>query len=294
MEPIRSLKKKLAGIIELIKFEHSIFALPFAMIALFMVYDGTPDPVKTFWIIVCMVSARSASMAFNRLADYSLDLKNPRTMQRPLQAGKVSIIEAWLFTISMTVLFVLAARMLNNLAFVLSFTVIPFLLGYSFTKRFTFLSHFLLGLMLGLSPVGVWVAVKENIPVVSIILCLAVTFWVAGFDIIYALQDIDFDKQESLASIPARFGVPKALFIAFALHTVTIIFFILTGLMQHMGILYYTGICLIGVFLFYEHVMVWKYGLSRINMAFFTINGVVSIAFFVFSVGDIYLRRFLR
>ncbi len=294
MEPVRSLKKKLAGIIELIKFEHSIFALPFAMMALFMVYDGTPDPVRTFWIIVCMVSARSASMAFNRLADYSLDLKNPRTMQRPLQAGKVSITEAWVFTISMTILFVLSARMLNNLAFILSFTVIPFLLGYSFTKRFTFLSHFLLGLMLGLSPVGVWVAVKENIPAVSIILCLAVTFWVAGFDIIYALQDIDFDKEESLASIPARFGVPKALFIAFVLHAGTIIFFILTGLMQNMGILYYTGICLIGFFLFYEHVMVWKYGLSRINMAFFTINGIVSMAFFVFSVGDIYLRRFLR
>jgi len=194
----RAVGRKVSGIIELIKFEHSIFALPFAMMALFMVYQGVPNPVKTLWIIICMVAARSASMSFNRIVDYEYDLKNPRTSMRPLQSGRVNMKEAWVFTVLMSVLLIVSAAMLNRLAFCLSFVALPVLFAYSFTKRFTFLSHLVLGFTLGSSTIAVWIAVAERISLVSAFLCGGVTFWVAGFDIIYALQDRDFDTGEDL------------------------------------------------------------------------------------------------
>ena len=290
MESIGIVGRKFAGIVELIKFEHSIFALPFAMMSLFMVYGGLPDLVKTWWIVACMVAARSASMSFNRIVDYAYDLRNPRTSGRPLQSGKVSVREAWVFTILMSILFVFCARMLNSLAFALSFAVIPVLFGYSFTKRFFSFSHLILGFSLGLSPMGVWVAVKGEVSLVSLLLCLGVTFWVAGFDVFYALQDVDFDEQEGLKSIPVRFGLKKALDFAVLFHAITVIAFILAGIAGNMGILYYAGLALISGFLFYEHHTVRKYGLARIDTAFFTVNGLVSILFFIFSVADIFLR----
>jgi 4-hydroxybenzoate polyprenyltransferase len=291
MESVRTVGGRLTGIIELIKFEHSIFALPFAMMALFMVYGGTPELTKTCWIIACMVSARSASMSFNRIVDYAYDLKNPRTSRRPLQAGKVSVREAWVFTILMSVAFVLCASMLNRLTFVLSFTVLPVLFGYSYTKRFFTFSHLVLGLSLGLSPVGVWVAVAGRISLVSVLLCMAVTFWVAGFDVIYALQDLEFDRRERLRSIPVSYGAKTALHIAALFHIITVFFFVFSGIAGHMGLLYYLGLAIISGFLFYEHQSVRKYGLTKINTAFFTMNGMVSILFFVFSVTDIFVGR---
>jgi len=291
MESARTIGGKLTGIIELIKFEHSIFALPFAMMALFMVYGGLPELTKTCWIIVAMVSARSASMAFNRIVDYSYDLKNPRTSGRPLQSGRVSGKEAWVFTVAMSAIFFLAAWMLNALAFGLAFTVIPVLFGYSFLKRFTAFSHLILGLSLGISPMGVWVAVEERVSLVSILLCLGVTFWVAGFDIFYAMQDVEFDKEEGLKSIPARFGIKTALNIAMVLHVVTVTMFVAAGAAGGMGLIYNAGLAVIAVFLAYEHRTVRAHGLEKINMAFFTVNGLVSILFFVFSVMDIYVRR---
>ncbi len=291
MESVRAVGGRITGIIELIKFEHSIFALPFAMMALFMVYGGAPEVTKTCWIIACMVSARSASMAFNRIVDYTYDLKNPRTSGRPLQSGKVSVREAWVFTIFMSILFLFCAWMLNRVAFLLSFTVLPVLFGYSFLKRFTWLSHFILGLSLGLSPMGVWVAVSEEVPLVSVLLCLGVTFWVAGFDIIYALQDVEFDRREGLASIPVRFGVKRSLTITAMLHVLTMSIFVFAGVAGKMGALYYGGLALISAFLFYEHLTVRRYGLARINTAFFTVNGMVSILFFVFSITDIFINR---
>jgi 4-hydroxybenzoate polyprenyltransferase len=291
MESARALGGKLSGIVELIKFEHSIFALPFAMMSLFMVYGGLPDLKKTLWIILCMVCARSASMSFNRIVDFSYDLKNPRTSSRPLQSGRVTMREAWFFTILMSILFVLSAAMLNRVAFILSFAVLPLLLGYSYTKRFTFLSHLILGFTLGCSPIAVWIAVRESISSVSVLLCIGVTFWVAGFDVFYAMQDTDFDRRERLMSIPARFGTGTALATALIFHIITLIFFVLAGMAGKMGFVYYLGLVLIFFFLFYEHLTVRKYGLSRINMAFFTMNGVVSIAFFLFSVADIFITR---
>ncbi|MBA4419213.1 MAG: 4-hydroxybenzoate octaprenyltransferase [Syntrophus sp. (in: bacteria)] len=291
MESIRTLGRKLAGVLELIKFEHSIFALPFAVMSLFMVYGGTPDFTKTWWIIVCMVSARSASMSFNRIVDFAYDLKNPRTRERPLQTGKVSTREAWIFTVLMSLLFVASAWMLNRMAFILSFTTFPLLFGYSFTKRFFPFSHLILGLSLGLSPLGVWVAVTETLPLVSLLLCGGVTFWVAGFDVIYALQDVEFDIQEGLVSIPVRFGIKKALDFALLFHIIAVIFFASAGIAGHMGMVFYGGLILVTAFLCYEHLLVRKHGLSRINMAFFTINGVVSILFALFSVADIFIRK---
>jgi len=291
MESVRTIGGKLTGIIELIKFEHSIFALPFAMMALFMVYGGLPELIKTCWIVVAMVSARSASMAFNRIVDYAYDLKNPRTSGRPLQSGKVSGKEAWAFTVAMSAIFFFAAWMLNSLAFGLAFTVIPVLFGYSFLKRFTAFSHLILGLSLGISPMGVSVAVEERVSLVSVLLCLGVTFWVAGFDIFYAMQDLEFDKEEGLKSIPARFGIKTSLNIAAVFHVVTTGMFVAAGTAGGMGAVYYTGLAVIAAFLAYEHRTVRVHGLEKINMAFFTVNGLVSILFFVFSVVDIYVRR---
>jgi 4-hydroxybenzoate polyprenyltransferase len=290
MESVRTVGGKFTGIIELIKFEHSIFALPFAMMALFMVYGGLPELTKTCWIVVAMVSARSASMAFNRIVDYAYDLKNPRTSGRPLQSGKVSGREAWVFTVVMSAIFIMSAWMLNRLAFGLAFVVIPVLFGYSFLKRFTSFSHLILGLSLGLSPMGVWVAVAEKVSLVSVLLCLGVTFWVAGFDIFYALQDVEFDKKEGLKSIPAKFGVKKSLDIAVVFHAVTVAMFVAAGAEGGMGAIYYGGLAVIAAFLAYEHKTVRVHGLEKINMAFFTVNGMVSILFFVFSVVDIYVR----
>ncbi|MDR2019066.1 MAG: putative 4-hydroxybenzoate polyprenyltransferase [Syntrophobacterales bacterium] len=291
MESVRAVGGKITGIIELIKFEHSIFALPFAMMTLFMVYGGTPELTKTCWIVVAMVSARSASMCFNRIVDYTYDLKNPRTSERPLQSGKVSGIEAWIFTVVMSVIFLASAWMLNGLAFGLAFAVLPVLLGYSFLKRFTVFSHLILGVSLGLSPMGVWVAVTETVSLVSVLLCLGVTFWVAGFDVFYALQDVEFDKKEGLSSIPARFGVEKSLSIAVVFHILTMGMFVAAGALGGMGAVYYLGLAVIAAFLAYEHRTVRARGLEKINMAFFTVNGIVSILFFMFSALDIYVRK---
>lgn len=292
MESVRTVKGKFLGIIELIKFEHSIFALPFAMIALFMVYDGRlPDPVKTFWIILAMISARSAAMAFNRIADYGYDSRNPRTSTRPLQAKKVSLREAWIFTVVATFIFVLSAAMLNWTAFWLSFTVLPVLFGYSYTKRFSALSHLILGLNLGVSTMGAWVSVTAYVAPTSILLCAGITFWVAGFDIFYALQDIEFDKKEGLTSIPVRLGPDRARTVALIFHIIALAFFISAGVFWQLGGIFYGGLTIIAIILFSEHWLVAKRGLAHINMAFFTLNGVVSILFFCFTMADILISK---
>ncbi|MBA4390306.1 MAG: 4-hydroxybenzoate octaprenyltransferase [Syntrophus sp. (in: bacteria)] len=292
MESVRTVKGKFLGIIELIKFEHSIFALPFAMIALFMVYDGRlPDPVKTFWIILAMISARSAAMAFNRIADYGYDSRNPRTSTRPLQARKVSLKEAWVFTVMATFIFVFSAAMLNRTAFWLSFTVLPVLFGYSYTKRFSALSHLILGLNLGVSAMGAWVGVTAYVAPTSILLCAGITFWVAGFDIFYALQDIEFDKKEGLISIPVRLGPDRARTVALIFHIIALAFFISAGVSWQLGSIFYGGLTVIAIILFSEHWLVAKRGLTHINMAFFTLNGVVSILFFCFTMADILIRK---
>ncbi len=293
MEPARTVRSKISHFTELIKFEHSVFALPYVMMSLFLVFDGRIDMKTTFWVIVCMIGARSAAMSFNRIADYHHDKKNLRTSGRPLQTGKIKLAEAWVFTVVMALVFVLSSRMLNTLSFVLSFVALFVLFAYSFTKRLTWLSHWVLGICLGLGPVGVWVAVRSEITLLSVILGTGVAFWVAGFDIIYSTQDMEFDKRENLRSVPSRFGIGTALIISRLCHAVTVGMFLATGIVADMGLFYYTGLFCVSACLFYEHLILKRYGLSRVNEAFFVVNGAVSVLFFLFSVIDIlFFRRF--
>ena len=230
-------------------------------------------------------------MAFNRIADYTYDRKNPRTAGRPLQVGKISLAEAWVFTAVMIVVFVVSAAMLNRLAFILSFPVLAILFGCSYTKRVTFLSHWVLGASLGLSPLAVWVAVRSEISLVSLLLGGGVTFWVAGFDIIYATQDFQFDRRERLSSLPAKIGVTGALVVSGLCHVMTVLMFLWAGIAAGMGLCYYAGLSLITACLFYEHAIVRKHGLTRVNEAFFVVNGVVSVLFCLFTAADILIRR---
>jgi 4-hydroxybenzoate polyprenyltransferase len=285
------MKGKIAAVAELIKFEHSIFALPFAMMALFLVYRGLPEAGTTVRIIIAMVSGRSASMAFNRIADFYYDSRNPRTAGRPLQKKKLSLLEAWIFTVLMSALFIFCAWTFNPLAFGLSFPALALLLGYSFTKRFTWLSHLVLGFCLGSAPPAVWIAVKGYVSPASLLFCAGVTFWVGGFDVLYSLQDYDFDRRQGLKSIPACFGIAPSLAIAAAFHGVAVLTFVLAGVEAGLGPLYQAGAFVTAIFLAYEHLVVRRYGLSRIDLAFFTVNGFVSIVFFLFAVADIFVFR---
>lgn len=291
MEPVRTIGSRILHFTELIKFEHSVFALPYVMMSLFLVFDGNIDMRTTLWVIACMIGARSAAMSFNRIADYHYDRKNPRTSGRPLQTGKVKLAEAWVFTVIMASVFVFSSWMLNTLSFILSFVALFVLFGYSFTKRLTWLSHWILGICLGLGPVGVWVAVRSHIAPVSILLGAGVAFWVAGFDIIYATQDLDFDRAENLRSIPSRFGTGNALIISRLCHIITVGMFLATGIVSVMGPYYYTGLFCVAACLFYEHLILKKHGLSRVNEAFFVANGAVSVLFFLFSMIDILFFR---
>ncbi len=285
------MRGKIAAIGELIKFEHSIFALPFAIMALFLAYRGVPQAGVAVRIIIAMVSARSASMAFNRIADYYYDARNPRTAGRPLQKKRLSLKEAWFFTVLMSTLFFAVAWTFNALAFGLSFPALMLLLGYSFSKRFTWLSHLILGFCLGSAPPAVWIAVKGYVSPASLLLCAGVTFWVGGFDVLYSLQDYDFDRREGLKSIPACFGIKPAIVLARLFHGLAVIAFMLAGMEAGLGPLYQAGAAVTALFLGYEHVIVSRYGLERIDLAFFAVNGFVSIIFCLCAVADIFLFR---
>lgn len=291
MGPVRTIGSKILHFKELVKFEHSVFALPYVLMSLFLVFDGSIDMRTTLWVIACMISARSAAMSFNRIADYHYDRKNLRTSGRPLQTGKVKLAEAWVFTITMAGIFVFSSWMLNMPSFFLSFVALTVLFGYSFMKRLTWLSHWILGICLGLGPVGVWVAVRADIEPAGILLGAGVALWVTGFDIIYATQDRDFDRKEGLRSIPSRFGIGNALIISRLCHAASAGMFLAAGIVSHMGFYYHTGLFCIALCLFYEHMILIKHGLSRINEAFFTVNGAVSVLFFIFSVIDILFYR---
>jgi len=287
-KPARPLQKVLV-ILEMIKFEHTIFALPFALTSALIAACGLPGWRTLGWILVAMVGARSAAMAFNRIADFRLDAANPRTAGRALPAGIVSVSAAWLLTIASAGLLILAAYMLNPLAFALSPVALVIVLGYSYSKGFTSLSHLWLGLSLGIAPVGAWIAVKGEIGLPSIVLSVAVMLWTAGFDIIYSLQDVDFDRKMGLFSLPARIGASKALAVSRFFHAGMILALICLGIITGRGIIYYLGVALVALFLIYEQSLVSANDISRVNTAFFTINGCVSIAFALFVALDVYL-----
>jgi len=277
--------------LEMIKFEHSVFALPFALTGAVLAVRGWPAWRQMLWIIVAMVAARSAAMTFNRIADFRIDAVNPRTRLRALPAGHLSLGFAAGFTAVACGLLMLAAWELNPLAFKLSPLVIALLLGYSYTKRFTFLSHLVLGACLGLSPVAAWIALRADLQSSVLVLGVAVMFWVAGFDLIYACQDVEFDRREGLFSVPARFGIKAALWLSGILHLAMLGLLVTVARMEGLGWLAFAGLTVVAALLAYEHRLVRPSDLSRINAAFFNINGYVSVLFFLTWAGDILIHR---
>ena len=282
---------KIAVILKMIKFEHTVFALPFALTSAMLAANGMPELRVLGWILVAMVGARSAAMAFNRIADLHYDRLNPRTANRALPKGILSTAQVGLFTVVSALVFMFAAWNLNKLALILSPVALVVILGYSFTKRFTNLSHLVLGLSLGIAPVGAWIAVKGRIELAPIILSAAVMFWTAGFDIIYALQDLDFDRKMGLFSIPKALGPRKGLLVSRVFHALTAALLGVFGLMMGLGIVYYVGLALVSIALACEQSLVKPNDFSKANVAFFNANGFVSIGFFVFSLADLLVRK---
>jgi len=282
-----SILKKTSVLLEMIKFEHTIFALPFALASAVVAVRGIPALDKLIWIVLCMVGARSAAMGFNRIADRKIDAKNPRTKDRAIPAHLVSLGEAWTLVILSSLLFVVAAAMANLLVLVLAPLALVLILGYSYSKRFTAASHFILGACLALAPIGAWVALRGNIALAPVILGMAVMLWTGGFDILYSLQDVGFDKKEKLFSIPSRLGERTALWISRLSHLLAAGLFVLFGVLCGMGNLYYIGVGLSALSLVYEHLLVHPGRYAKINSAFFTMNGIVSIVFFIFTLADI-------
>jgi 4-hydroxybenzoate polyprenyltransferase len=280
----------------MIKFEHSVFALPFALtgglLALRESGFTLANPLGKFlWIVVAMVGARSAAMAFNRLVDSSIDARNPRTRMRHLPAGLLGRGFAWAFVAASSAVFLLAAGQLNRLCLQLAPLALAIVFLYSFTKRFTSLSHLVLGLSLGIAPAAAWIAVRGSLDPRILWLTAAVTFWTAGFDVIYACQDYDFDCSESLFSIPRALGIPAALQIARGLHLMMVGSLLALVYTLHLGMLALGGVAAVVALLVYEHSLVKPADLSRVNAAFFTMNGYVSVLFFVFWAADIFLPR---
>ena len=285
----KGLLSKVRVTLEMIKFEHSIFALPFALSGALLAVRGWPSGRQLFWLIVAMVGARSAAMTFNRIADLKFDKLNPRTKMRALPTGQLSLRFAAGFTVFACALLALAAYQLNPLAFKLSPAAVAILLGYSYTKRFTWLSHFVLGTCLGMSPVAAWIALRGDIAWSIVMLGAAVALWVAGFDIIYACQDVEFDRQHRLDSLPRRYGIAAALYTSLALHVVTMVLLVVVARTENLGWMALLGLGLVAALLAYEHALVKPSDLSRVNAAFFTVNGYISVLFFVTWAADILL-----
>ena len=262
----------------MIKIEHTLFALPFAFLGAVLAANGFPALWQIIWIVVAMVGARSAAMAFNRIADRSYDAKNPRTASRALPAGLLSVGFVWVFTIVAAGVFLVAAAMLNRLTLILAPVALASVLLYSFTKRWTLLSHVLLGWCLAIAPTAAWIAVRGQIgSAVPLLLSLVVLLWTAGFDVLYACQDVDFDRRESLHSIPARVGIANALWIARVLHAASFLALVSLYFLTNLGYVALLGVGVTGVLLLYQHHLVKANDLSRLNAAFFTTNAFVSV-----------------
>lgn len=285
---------KIKIFLEMIKFEHTIFALPFAYIGAFLgnIYlgnQGLPSFNKLLWITLAMVGARTAAMSLNRLIDRHIDARNPRTEERALPKGLLSVAEVWIYIILSFGLLILSAIQLNPLCVKLMPIAVFFLVIYSYMKRISWLCHIVLGISLGLAPIGAWVGVTGAFAWPMIFLGLAVTLWVAGFDIIYACQDIEFDVKEGLNSIPSRFGINKSLLISTVFHIIAALLFLSVGVSMHLGWIYLIGVALAAALLYNEHRLVKPEDLSKIGVAFMNMNGTLSVVMFVFTLADILL-----
>ncbi len=273
---------------ELVKFEHTLFALPFAYMGAWLGAGGPPPVPVALWILLAMIGARTAAMAFNRLVDARIDAQNPRTKARPIPSKRMGSMGAWtVWGISLG-LFFLAAYRLNTLAFLLSPLALIIIHFYSYTKRFTSGSHLILGLSLAIAPIGGWVAVTGDLSFAPLLLGGGVLFWVAGFDCLYACQDEIFDRDSGLHSIPARWGSPTAFRAARLFHLAAFIFFVLTGFMAHLGKFYFWGLGLVFLFLFIEHWIISPRDLSRLETSFFTLNAAVSLVLFLGTFLDFF------
>lgn len=277
--------------LSLIKFSHTIFALPFALVGFFLAVwlDGHSFTWQKFLLVVaCMVFARSAAMAFNRLVDERYDRINSRTTMREIPAGIIPITSAALFTACCAVLFMLSAYFINPLCFALSPVALLVVLGYSYTKRFTHFSHFFLGLGLSLAPIGAYLAVTAEFSALPVLIGAAVFFWVSGFDIIYSLQDEAFDKEQQLHSMAVWVGRKNALIISSLVHFLSIVFLAVAGIYWNFGVWYWAGLLIFTLLLIYQHAIIKVNDISRVNMAFFTMNGVASVIFATFVLIEIF------
>ncbi len=272
--------RKIRILLEMIKFEHTIFAMPFALMGAFLAARGVPAAATFFWVVVAMIGARTAAMGFNRIADRRFDAMNPRTANRAIPAGEVKLVEAWGMVIAASILFFFACWQLNPLTLAISPFALAVTFLYSLTKRFTWLCHVVLGVALAFSPVGGWVAVAGHFAGFPWTLPLGVLFWVAGFDTVYACLDADFDRAAGLYSLPSRFGRENAFRLAVAFHVVAFALFVATGILAGLGLPYYLGIVVTAAALFYQHLIVNPRDLSRIDMSFFTMNGIISLVLF--------------
>jgi len=277
--------------LEMIKWEHSIFALPFALSGAMLAAGGWPTLHQLIWIIVAMVAARSAAMAFNRLADAAIDAANPRTQTRALPVGALTPGFVTMFVLVTCGVFVLAASRLNRLAFWLSPVALAVVLLYSYTKRFTRWSHLFLGFALGIAPSAAWIAVRGAYDLRMLLLTAAVTFWVGGFDVLYACQDHDFDKEAGLHSIPRHAGIPSALWIARGFHLLMLLLLVSWLAVFGLGRMALAGVVAVALLLAYEHSLVSQDDLSKLNAAFFTMNGVIAVVFFLFVAADLLIRK---
>ena len=276
--------------LEMIKWEHSIFALPFALCGAMLAAGGMPSPAQLGWIVLCMVAARSAAMAFNRLADAQIDAANPRTAMRAIPAGLLSQRFVAVFVLASCSVFVLSAAQLNRLTLYLSPVALAIVLLYSYTKRFTRWSHLVLGFALGIAPAAAWIGIRGSLDPRILVLTAAVTFWVGGFDVLYACQDIDFDRAYALNSVPEAFGLRRALLLARTLHGLMLGLLLTLVFLFGLGKFAVVGVLVVGLLLAYEHSLVSARDLSKLNAAFFTMNGVIAVVFFAFVAADLLWR----
>ena len=286
-----ALLRSIGHTLEMIKWEHSIFALPFALTAAVLAANGWPRPMQLVWIVVCMVSARSAAMAFNRWADAGLDAANPRTAARAIPAGTLTRGFVGGFTLVSALLFLLAASQLNRLTLLLSPAALAVVLLYSYTKRFTRWSHVFLGLALGIAPAAAWIAVRGSLDPRILVLTGAVLFWVAGFDVFYSCQDAEHDRGSGLRSVPATFGIAGAFRVARTMHVIMLGLLLWLVHLFALGVAGWVGVLLVAALLAYEHSIISPRDFSRMNAAFFTLNGIVSIVFFVTMAAAVFLGR---
>ncbi len=280
--------KRIGKFLDLIKFEHTLFALPFAYLGMMLAQKRWPGAVVFIWVTLAMVGARTAGMTLNRIFDLSIDQKNPRTKNRPLVTREISVMAAWILTAGAFILFLYSAYRLNRLCLMLAPVAFIFLVGYHWVKRYHFLCHWVLGMVLAMAPIGGWIAVTGVWAWPPVFLSLAVLFWVAGFDILYSLQDTEFDLAQGLHSVPVRFGVLKAIKISEYCHWATVALLVVFGFAMSLGIVYWVGVMIVAALLKFEHSLVSEEDLSRIDTAFFTINGWIGILLLVFTFLDLF------